>query len=361
MKSGKLILLLYFTLSIIINGCQKDSIDPEVPEIKDRWELIPLANIGIHRDYPYHVRIGTDDQLYAIQRYGGSRTECFCQTQSGTWKRFAVDSLNSIVNLTSILRTQPDGTLWILTDTRLAKVTACGTFESYTVAGTDSLTYSNSGNRFVGLEIIDGIPWLLHARWGLFHYDFDADMLVHHPILQPFPFYNDLSEIGNYESLAVDNDGIILFNNHDGRAWLLHHSGNISALENPICYDCKYHYFRTNPSGGVNVDVTDLGGVTRTLNLQQPAAVPTLPLYEAPNYFSNSVFDRNGYLAYYSNTPNFQPYIGLQPNGVGQTVVNARDAVQQGNVIVYDLAFNAANVLYAATDQGVIKYLGKDE
>jgi len=354
--------LLVFVPLILVSACKKESIEPEIPEKKDRWELTDAATMNISPTVPFEIQFDASDELYAIQRYSGSSyTMCNCKTESGTWKRFPIDSLSSNVTLTFLTRVSDDGYVWVLTDTRLIKLNSCGSFESYTVASSDSLSFNEFYNRFVGLEVVNGIPWLLHATWGLYRYDLAANSLVHHPVLYPFPFYTDLSEIGYFLSLAVDNTGNALFNNTEGRVWVGRTTQGTQPLEYIPCYDCLFHNFRTSPTGEVYAQITKPDGDTRTRNIVTFSPQQTLPLNESPNYFTKSVFDRNGQLAYYSGYPNFQPYIGLQPNGAPENIVNARHVVEEGNVTVYHLGFNAANELFVATDQGILKYLGRDE
>ena len=354
--------LLVFVPLILVSACKKESIEPEIPEKKDRWELTDAATMNISPTVPFEIQFDASDELYAIQRYSGSSyTMCNCKTESGTWKRFPIDSLSSNVTLTFLTRVSDDGYVWVLTDTRLIKLNSCGSFESYTVASSDSLSFTEFYNRFVGLEVVNGIPWLLHATWGLYRYDLDADSLIHQPILYPFPFYTDLSEIGYFLSLAVDNTGHAFFNNTEGRVWVGRTTQSPQSLEYIPCYDCLFHNFRTSPTREVYAQITQPDGEAAARNLLDYSLQQTLPLNESPNYFTKSVFDRNGYLAYYSGSPSFQPYIGLQPNGGPENIVNARDASEEGNVTVYHLAFNAANELFVATDQGILKYLGRDE
>ena len=354
--------LLVFVPLILVSACKKESIEPEIPEKKDRWELTDAATMNISPTVPFEIQFDASDELYAIQRYSGSSyTMCNCKTESGTWKRFPIDSLSSNVTLTFLTRVSDDGYVWVLTDTRLIKLNSCGSFESYTVASSDSLSFTEFYNRFVGLEVVNGIPWLLHATWGLYRYDLDADSLIHQPILYPFPFYTDLSEIGYFQSFARDNAGHLLYNNTEGRAWVRFDAGQVQQLEHGACYECRYNNFRTGPYGEAYALITKPDGETAIRNLLDFSIQQTLPLQESPNYFSKSVFDRNGQLAYYSGYPNFQPYIGLQPNGAPENIVNARHVVEEGNVTVFHLGFNAANELFVATDQGILKYLGRDE
>ncbi|MBI1289435.1 MAG: hypothetical protein GC178_17850 [Flavobacteriales bacterium] len=351
-------------LLVAIIGCKKDPIEPGAPEVKDKWELTSTSTMHIDHSNSYQIQFDGQDRLFAIQRYPGSSfTYCHCETDQGIWTRFAIDSMNTIVNRTLLTKVSRDGNLWVLTDTRLIRVSSCGAFDSYTVASSDSLSLSIEDfyNRFVGIEIVDGTPWLLHATWGLYHYDFETEALVHHPILHPYPFYNDLSEIGYFESLGAGNDGYVLFSNNDGRAWVRHSSENIAALLSPGCYGCRYNSFRSDRQGDLVATITNDGGNSHVQRVPEYTDVPTLALSEAPHYYSGSVFDYDGFLAYYSGGPDYQPYIGLQPNGGDELTVNARDAIEEGNVIVHDLAFNSNNELFAATDKGVIKYLGRDE
>ncbi len=322
--------LLVFVPLILVSACKKESIEPEIPEKKDRWELTDAATMNISPTVPFEIQFDASDELYAIQRYSGSSyTMCNCKTESGTWKRFPIDSLSSNVTLTFLTRVSDDGYVWVLTDTRLIKLNSCGSFESYTVASSDSLSFTEFYNRFVGLEVVNGIPWLLHATWGLYRYDL---------------------EIGYFLSLAVDNTGHAFFNNTEGRVWVGRTTQSPQSLEYIPCYDCLFHNFRTSPTREVYAQITQPDGEAAARNLLDYSLQQTLPLNESPNYFTKSVFDRNGYLAYYSGSPSFQPYIG-----------NARDASEEGNVTVYHLAFNAANELFVATDQGILKYLGRDE
>ena len=343
-------------------ACKKeDPIESNV-ELTDKWYLFDADSMSLVLSDSYKIHFTENNELYAIQSSGGSSfTNCHCKTAGGDWKRFAVDSLNPSVNPTLITRERADGSLWILTETRLSQVTSCGSFVSYEVASTDSTAFLDFMQRFSGLEIVDGIPWLLHAKWGLYHFDLNTESLVHHPILDPFPFYTELSEIGNFQSLAQFTDGKLLFNNFDGRAWVLSGLNDIAAFEPGTCFGCLYNKLRTNTTGNVLMEVTDDQGQISLRSWPNFELQPTLLLLETPEFFSQSVLDRNGFLAYYSNYPNYQPYIGLQTNGNDELIVNTRDALENGNVTVHHIAFSQTNELYAATDRGIMKYLGRDE
>ena len=359
--------------SVCITGCKKeDRVEPDI-EIKDNWEILESDGMSLVLSDSYVIHLTQSNELFAIQRRGGSSyTDCHCRTADGSWKRFAIDSLNSNIRHTFIVREGIGGSFWVVTDTRLSHITSCGTFTSYEIASSDTLSFSDFGNKFVGLEFVNGEPWLLHAKWGLYKYDLDNEVLIHYPNgFSHIP--NSANLIGSYNSMAKEPDGELTLASHDGYVFN-YNTVNGSwgfLIEYWIagCADCEhplsFRDLRTKPQGGVIAKATGINGNSAILNLSQSSGIiePTLPLHQAPGYYTHSEFDRSsyGYLAFYSGYPNYQPYIGLQPNGTFEQFVNARDAVEEGNVTVYHIAFNQSNSLYAATDKGIIKYLGRDE
>ena len=358
-----LVLLSLIGFGIILTGCTKDSAVPDTDVGKDLWEVMPTSDLNVYSaDDPYEIHFGPDGQLFVLQpSVGSSFTYCSCENESGEWVRFTVDSTISVTDNELITRVLSDGSLCILTATRLVKVTSCGVFESYPVVNSDTLSANNSMDRFIGLEVVNGTPWLLHGVWGLFRFDIGSQNLEHKPILSPYPFYADLSEIEDFQSLAKLPDGIVIFNNEDGRSWIRSELNGVAPVELIACSNCKYYNLRTSPTGLVIAMVDNGIESERMRSLPNLTTIQTLPLSAPPEFFTTSVFDHSGYLAYYSGFPYNQPYIGLQPNGSGETILNAQDAIEQGNLVVYDLAFNNQNELFVATSHGVLKYLGRDE
>lgn len=347
---------------LILSSCKKEQIDPIPDAVKDRWDVMPLDEIRIpSSEDSYEILINSENRLFGIQNPGLiSSTYCVCKDELDNWTRFKIDS-TVFTSGRTLLSTVDGSDIWVLTDTRLIKISTCGTFESYVVANADTLTLNIAGDRFVGLEIVNGTPWLLHEEWGMFSYDLGAEALEHHPITDPIPFYTELSEIGFFHSMAHSSDGRVMFNNYDGRAWVVVNANEVYPLELNPFIDYWYYSFETSPTNQVISLVRENTEEAEMMSLPDFRSVPTLALSEAPEFFTNTVLDNDGYLAYYSGTFYAQPYIGLQPDGSDELIVNAQDAVEQGNVVVYDLAFDNQNELYVATNQGILKYLGRNE
>ncbi len=359
MKITKLLCGLMTVASIMLGGCDEEKgIVETVPELRDHWEAIDMQGAQLNLSSRSRIHFGLNNQLYVIQKgSGSSNTYCSCKDENGQWQRSLIDSIYSFANWTFLTREESDGVVWVLTDTRLVGISSCGVSESYVVASSNTISFSNPDDRFVGFQVKDGTAWLLHRKWGLYEYDLNNNIMTNRTIYPPIP-YNSYEEIAPYNSMAIDINGRILVANEEGYVWGYHLEFGWGDLFLP---QGKYRSFRATPTGDAHVDFTGSNGQSGTINFDDGTTIPTLPLNASPNYFNTSVYDRTDHLAYFSGQPYVQPFIGLLSAGAEPRIVNARHAVEDGNVQIHHIGFNATNELYAATDRGIFKYLGSDE
>lgn len=344
-------LLLLFALALGFTSCTKDE-DPVIPtEPRDRWEKIELPETDVNVLAYFGVEF-VKDSVFVVKRVG-SKILFWCKTPMGAWQTTEITG-TSYMDPT-FMNQDTDGTLWVLTGLNLTHITGCGQVESFDLSSADSLyQLFNDELKFVGFQGNNGIPWFLHRKWGLFHFDVPTGVLVHHPIV-PY-YYPSVAEVGYFDSFAVDN--FVVFANEDGRLWYFIDQSQwgfpIESWDTP----CRYHNLRVSPQLLIFADVS-CNGDSATLQTYPGGAVSTLPTQSAPHYFTLSKLDGNSRLAYWSSYPFYQPVIGLQNTNGTTTTVNAQHAVEQGNVIVHQIAFGPGNTLYACTDRGLFKYLGK--
>jgi hypothetical protein len=359
MKITKLLCGLMTVTSIMLGGCdEEEGIVETVPEVRDHWEAIDMQDAQLNLASRSRIHFGLNNQLYVIQKaLGSSFTYCSCKDENEQWQRSLIDSIYSFANWTFLTREESDGVVWVLTDTRLIGITSCGVSESYVVASSDTISYANTDDRFVGFQVKDRIAWLLHRKWGLYEYDLNNNIMTNRTNNIPYP-YNPLEQKAPYNSMAVDINGSVWVANEEGYVWAYNLDYGWGEL---FPSQEKYRSFRACPSGDVHVDFTGSNGQSRTIKLDDGTTIPILPLNTSPNYFNTSVYDRTDHLAYFSGQPYVQPFIGLLSAGAEPRIVNARHAVEDGNVQIHHIGFNTTNELYAATDRGIFKYLGSDE
>jgi len=347
--------MLLMTASVL-NGCGEDEVPDVEPELRDHWEAIDLFGFKPNLASSYNIHFA-GDSIYLFQVSGGLINH-HCRGISGNWRVHGL--MTGSPSLTYFVTPDADGSLWMLTDRSLTHIIGCGESVFYSLIDADTL-YQPWGvdNHFVSFQVLDGVPWLMHRQWGLFSFDIESETLIHHPIQYPYPYFT-VAEIGTYDSMTIEGGGPILIASSEGLLWVFFPMTNWGIPDDPLSNPCRYSGLTVNYQGVPHVYVTCDSGPPRFEQLFG-GAVPTLPTLQPPHYFTSSVFDRVGRLAYYGGHPHRQPYIGLQnANGISRTV-NAQHAVEEGNVLVHHIGFSPDNTLYAATDRGLFKYLGRDE
>jgi len=340
----------------VLNGCGEDEVPDVEPELRDHWEMIDLSGSQLSFARAYNVHFA-GDAIYLFQA-GSSRIYYHCDGGSGTWQKYELET-EFLMGTRFLRATDTDGTQWVLTERSISQITGCGEDVTYSLAEADSL-YQPWGidNRFVGFHVHEGIPWLLHRQHGLYRYDAMEGVLIHHPVGLLTEPYWAIEQIPPFNSMAMDINGIgwLWIANDDGQLWAYEHeTGQWYALED----EQKYVGLLTDLDG--NMYAARIGHGMVRMPGTDSSPVYTQVVLQSPYYFTSAVFDREGRLAYYSVHTYQQPYIGLQKANGTLKAVNTQHAVEEGNVIVHHIGFAPDNTLYAATDRGLLRYLGSDE
>lgn len=346
---------------VAASGCKKDPM-VEDPEAKDLWEKVsPEVYDPIFRTGTGNLHMNDAGELYYIKK-GSYATYCWCGDQDGTnWQKFTIDSGSLNYGWIFITRQDAMDNLWVLLDYRLVKITGCGSSESFVTASRDTSHYSDLFNRFVDMQIVDGTPWLLHSKWGMYRYDFALDSLVH-VATEPFHYLGDSANFNISSSLGIiGNDIMVSVSN--GNVWRYSSPfGEFIPIFLMYCEECGYSNLRVAPNGDAIGYVHYPDGSRGWRNLSNSLSpMTTLPMDESPYYFNKTTLDRNAQFAYYSTSPIPESYIGMQPLAGEPLIVNARDAVEEGSVPVIDPAFSYSNELFVATGLGIYRYVGRDE
>lgn len=351
-----------FTLLIVV-GCKKDSV-LDSSTVKDQWQAVSPAEYESDlrwRDGEIHVN--QNGQIFVIEEGSGgfNPQTCWCSTNGeADWLTFTVDSGSTNFDGTFIVREDNAGNIWVLRDSRIVKITGCGSSESYTYIKQDTTLLSDFENRFIDMEIINGVPWLLNGKWGVYHYDSNLDSLVNHPITSFHPG-DDLEDITGYNSIGIGPDGGLLVVTNQGKFWRVNSEQELFPDVLFLCETCLFRDLTGGPHGDTKAFVSYPTGESEWVSLFDLSPMATLSRNVSPYYFTRFILDANSQFAYYSKSPIPESYIGIGQGGSDPLVINLRDAAEEGNVQAYHIGFSDQNQLYALTDKGVIKYLGRDE
>ncbi len=352
-------ILLAFLLSAL-SGCKKDNLSVS-SSTKDLWDKVSPESMNQLLGYmDGEVFLQQNDQIFFVEHSTSSVTHCWCGTENDEeWNRFTIDSATAAFKRTFVARQDAMDAIWILLDTRLIKITDCGSWESYVVADRDTLHGFDWDDTFVDMEIIDGTPWIVHGRWGVFRYDFWLNELQHQLVYPQMG--EDTVTYGSASSIGSSPNDDVLFSNNDGKLWRQMPGYGFYSAEIFTCPDCTFNRMRIAPNGETIAYLTDSDGSSEWVSMFNLNPVATMSQYEPPYYFNHQELDRNARFAYYSRNPIPESYIGIQPVGSESLVVDVRDAVEEGSASVIHISFSESNQLYATTSRGIFKYIGREE
>lgn len=352
-----MVLLLGF---ISLSSCEEEIVS-EPAEKRDHWAVVDSGDYPLI-DWGGKMVFGADGLgLLTRSPFGLAYS---CKDQGSDWQVHIVDSSYQYAGQTYIVRTDVDGTIWVLNDLKLTHILGCGQHVGYAVNAQDTSGLSIYDTTFVGMEVIDGTPWLLHREWGLFRFDLATMLPVHVPIIAPFiipieelPPFNSMakSALGEYEQEVL---------------WVANKDGYIAIHEpGPFGWTAAFDTYlfvnlRNAPNGdriGDNYnDQIFQGTYNLTIDMYHHP-LKTMDYSISPGFYTTTIIDPNSQLTYWSRYPYNQPYIGIQPPGDDPRDLNVRHAVEDGNVLVYDVAYSPEGELHVLTDRGIFKYTGSDE
>lgn len=349
-------------LLVLLIGCGlyscTDDVVPEPVEKRDHWAVVDSGDYPLV-DWGGKMVFGADG-LGLLTR-GPFGLAYSCKDQGSDWQVHIVDSSYQYGGQTYIVRTDVDGTIWVLNDLKLTHILGCGQHVGYAVNAQDTSGLSIYDTTFVGMEVIDGTPWLLSRKWGVYQFDLTSMLPVHMPIMGPFPVQDE--ELPPFGSMAFD-----IRDPAYRSLWIETNAPVVAVFSiggfTSGSLDYPFKNLRNAPNGDIIADDYEGGtfqGVTNVFGDMYHHYLPTMDYSISPGFYTTTIIDPNSQLTYWSRYPYNQPYIGIQPPGDDPRDLNVRHAVEDGNVLVYDVAYSPTGELHVLTDRGIFKYTGSDE
>lgn len=350
-----------YLLGGLLQGCKKhDIVEPTLA--KDRWQLVSPPQFETETWYfEGKLFFMQNGQLFFVSDEAANQSSCWCGYEGAEeWTEFSYDSANASSLYGQVhVRQDALGNIWVYRSEHLIKISGCGTNQTYKIMDKDTVPITDLLYRFWDMEVIDGVPWLLHGAYGAYRFDEVGDTLVHVPVTMAFPG-DDLADIGPYSFLGVGPQNRVLLTNHEHKMWISDEGEEFYPAELTNCLGCRYTGLQVAPNGECVVMVEYPSGGTEMVNLNGFGSVPEIDTDALPYFFNRTKLDKQAQFAYFSSSPTPESFIAFRQQG-DPIVVNVKDAVEEGNVAVKDIGWSASEELYVASSRGIFKYLGRDE